>query len=121
MIPQPWVALVLILGTFRIVRVIGWDTFPLLEKARAWATGEERVLVGDGNSLTGLSGDRPRVETTHRRPYVAKLLECPWCLGFWISVLAYLAWVFFPTETLYGAAPLALSAAVGLVARWLDP
>lgn len=120
MIPGPWVALVLVLAAFRVTRLIGWDTLPFLERARAWATGEERRYVGDVNAMNNLTGDQLHVETTHRRPSIAKLLECPWCLGFWVSILVYLAWVFAPTEAIYGATPFALSAAVGFTTRWLD-
>lgn len=121
MIPSPWVALVLLLGAFRATRIVGWDTLPLLERARAWASGEEIVRVGDQNAFSGLSQDAPIRTTSYRRPTVAKLLDCPWCLGFWVGVGTYVAWVFAPTATLYAAAPLALAAGVGLVARWFDP
>lgn len=44
------------------------------------------------------------------RAGLAGFLTCPFCLGFWISVAVWVAWLVFPTETLWVAVPLALNA-----------
>lgn len=111
MIPSPWIALVLALGAYRLTRLVGWDDFPLALRLRAWATGEKQ------SRGPHVHGDH----YTYRRPTVQKLLTCPFCAGFWISCLVYVAWLEVPTETLYGLAPLAIAAAVGLIAKNLDP
>lgn len=43
-------------------------------------------------------------------------VECPWCLGFWITAGVWGSWQFRPDATVALAAPLALSAAVGEMA-----
>lgn len=62
--------------------------------------------------------------------YLAKLIRCPWCLGFWVSLLvvgAYFHCVLesWPWETgtvffSYTVAVLACSQVTGLAAEWLD-
>lgn len=112
MIPHPWVAVVLVLGALRLQRLAGWDDFPLAIRFRAWLTGAHEYY----NTTENRDGAILR----HRRPTVAHFLGCAFCLGFWISLATYLAWVFEPRLTLYAAAPLALSSAVGLTAKNLD-
>ena len=111
MIPAPWHALVLALAAYRLARLIGWDEFPPVAKLRAWATGQytSKGPYVDGNHLL------------YRRPLLEHFLTCPFCQGFWTSVIVYLAWRFAPVETLYACAPFALSAAVGLISKNLDP
>ncbi len=111
MIPGPWVGLVLALAVFRACRLAGWDNFPPIVRLRARITGE-RVM-------RSASSTKPIIE--HRRPLLAEFIGCAFCLGAWLSLGAYLAWRFAPTETLYAAAPLALSAAAGIIAKVLDP
>lgn len=121
MIPSPWVALVLVLATFRIARFIGWDTFPPLGRARDWLTGAKVVWRGTEAARTGMSADKIEYDITYRWEWLDELFRCAYCLGFWVSLLVYLGWVFVPTATLYVAAVAALSGAVGIMARWLDP
>ena len=51
----------------------------------------------------------------------ADFLTCPWCAGFWLCVLAWLFWLWFPSLSLVIATPFALSALVGLIRVNLDP
>lgn len=121
MIPGPWAALVLTLGAYRIVRLIGWDDLPPIERFRAWIVGAELVRRGTQASLAGLTSEEPELVWTFRRPVLDHFLHCAFCVGAWLSLVTYLLWVFFPVWTLYGLAPFALSAAVGLIAKNLDP
>ena len=50
-----------------------------------------------------------------------EFLQCPFCLGFWISIAWWFAWIFSAHWTLVVAAPFAISAVVALVAVNLDP
>lgn len=112
MIPSPWVGLVLALGTFRLVRLVGWDDWPYSVRLRAWLTGEN-----EGNRGENLYGDRK----SYTRPTLTKFIHCPWCIGFWVGCIVYVAWLEAPTWTLYVLAVFALNAAVGLVAKNWDP
>lgn len=104
--PGPFVFVVLALAAYRLTRLIGWDTFPLAARARAWATGEYRMNAG---------------AIAYRRSGVLHLVECPFCVGWWISLVLYLLWLTAPSVTMYASVPLAISGAVGLVSKNLDP
>lgn len=114
MIPSPWVAVVLALGAFRIVRIVGWDDWPYAVRLRHWLGGRNERNRGEHVFANDERG-------TYTRPVLAKFLSCPWCFGFHLSCVIYVLWLLFPTSTLYALAPFALSAAVGLIARNLDP
>lgn len=112
MIPSPWPALVLTLAAFRICRLIGWDDLPPIVRLRDRMTG---MAI----RYTPTESRDPII--SYRRPLLAHFLACPYCLGFWISLAVYGVWLLEPTGVLYGAAPFALAAAVGIIARQLDP
>lgn len=124
MIPSPWAAAVLTLGTYRLLRLVGWDDFPLVYKTRAWVIGEFWVRDETDGAITmpGKHADSEveEVRPAFRRPMLAHLISCPFCIGWWISLTVYLLWLWQPTGTLYAAAPFALSGAVGLIAKNLD-
>lgn len=121
MIPSPWVALVVVLAVFRLCRLAGWDEFPPVVRARVWLVGAEVASSASANQRMSITNDAaPEEVWTYRRPLLADLLSCAFCLGWWLSLVAYLAWLAEPTWTLYVCAPLALSAAVGLIAKNLD-
>jgi hypothetical protein len=111
-IPHWYVALVLSLGAFRITRLIGWDDFPPIARLRAKATGESRY--------TNSAVSRDAQIIRYRRPTLEHFLHCPFCSGFWICVIVYLAWRFESFWTLTVLAPFALNAVVGITARNLD-
>lgn len=121
MIPHPLPLLVLALAGYRLMRLAGWDTFPLAVKTRDWLTGAQEFRSGTTNAMLGQTADQPEIEIRHKRPALAHFIACPFCLGFWLNLAVYLAWIFEPRWTLYAAAPLALSAFTGLVSRNLDP
>lgn len=112
MIPGAWISAVLALGVFRIWRFLGEDDFPPIAKLRAKLVGE--------TARYDTTKDRDHPILTYKRPTLNHFLGCPYCLGAWLSLATYLAWRWFPTETLYALAPFALSAAVGLIVRNLD-
>ncbi len=121
MIPTPWVAFVLALGVYRIARFLGWDDFPPIVRVRDWVTGARVITTGTHAARTGLSADVVTHDIEYRRVWLMQLLSCPYCIGFWISLATYIAWVFEPKWTLYIVAAPALSATVGIMTRWLDP
>lgn len=121
MIPHPLACVVLVLAAYRWTRLLGWDDLPPILRARAWALGEAVHVSGSSNSAAGLTSEQPYITVTYRRPLLAHFVHCAFCLGFWVSCLTYAAWLLWPRPTLYAAGAFALSAAVGLVAKNLDP
>jgi hypothetical protein len=139
LIPSAWVGVVLGLAAYRLTRLAGWDEFPLALRIRAWIIGEAWHLVEalpDGAEKVedsgrvdaaelGLPGKQPstpvsELRPAYSRPTLAHLFRCPFCIGWWISLSLYVAWIFLPQETLYFAAPFAISGFVGIVAKNLD-
>lgn len=121
MIPAPLVLLVLVMAAFRVTRLIGWDDLPPIARLRAWVVGAELRSTGSSNSVAGLTNEQPQMVWTYRRPLLAHFLNCAFCQGFWVSVITYAAWAASGHWSLYALVPLAISGAVGLVAKNLDP
>lgn len=121
MIPSPWTSLVLVLAVHRLCRLVGWDHLAILEKIRAWITGEHATNSGSTNARMGLTSERVEVQVAYRRPFFAELFGCPYCLSVWIGSAVYVAWYFEPWWAVTILAAPALSSAVGIVSRWLDP
>jgi len=121
MIPSPWAAAILVLATHRLVRLVGWDHLSILVKARAWIAGEHATNSASTNARMGLTSERIEVNVAYRRRFFYELFGCPYCLSVWIGSGVYVAWYFAPWWTLTLLAAPALSSAVGIVSRWLDP
>lgn len=124
MLPSPWVGVVLAFAAYRLLRLAGWDDWPPILRVRRWVIGEHWV-PGDPEAVE-LPGKTPsseaaEVRPAYRRPTLAHMIHCPFCMGFWVSVGVLVAWWVFPTEALYGLAPFALSGAIGLMAKNWDP
>lgn len=140
MIPSAWTFALLALAAFRTTRLLGWDTFLPVARVRARLLGEwvearcsacqkvrEDYELVAPNQWVGVEAC-PNCRSTepacfvegYDRPGLADLFTCAFCLGFWVSLAFYLAWLAAPKATLVAALPLALSAAVGLAAKNLD-
>lgn len=125
-VPGAWPSILLALGVFRLVRLIGWDDITTRLRARVtgisdhdYGTAAEIVDAAEAKGLD--PWDVTGLPISRRRFYAARLLRCPWCVGFWLSGAVWVAWLAAPTATLVAAVPFALSASVGLVAKNLDP
>lgn len=129
MIPSPWVAVVLVFATFRLIRLVSYDAFPPVARLRSWIVGEHETTTGNLADRQGLTANGPRLETSYRRPVLAELFHCVYCTGFWVALAVYGCWLAAGHPGAYGssswalyvAAPFALNAASALIARWLDP
>ena len=106
-IPSWWGFVLLVLMVFRIYRLIAEDTILDTPRRKLLRLGDEWMQEGD------------KVPEDFREKW-SLFITCPWCLGFWLSVIAWIAWLIFPTETLWFAVPWAISAVVALVAKNLD-
>jgi hypothetical protein len=97
---EPWEFALLALAAFRVWKFLADDD--ILEPLR------DRVLA--------LYESNPQ-----RAGAIAGFLACPWCLGFWVAVIWWVAWLALPTVTLFLATPWALAAIVGLLASREEP
>jgi Protein of unknown function (DUF1360) len=51
---------------------------------------------------------------------IGYLITCYWCMGFWISSLFVVAYIIVPIPTIAVSSVLAISAAAGILAAWMD-
>jgi hypothetical protein len=120
MIPGPWTGVVLALAVYRLCRAAGWDTFPPLVWLRARITGEYAVNRGSTNTRMGVTNEHVQQDVDWKRPRLHDFIVCPFCLGFWLSVLVYAGWRLEPGWTVAVLFPFAVSAVAGLIALRLD-
>lgn len=121
-VPSWWTFVLLTLGAYRVYRIVARDT--ITEPLRAAVSMPDATAV----TLDDLEGSRvlfTRAWLDDRPPhplvvYVATLIRCPWCLGFYVSVAAWVAWDVAPSWTTFLAVPFAMSAVVGLLSKNLD-
>lgn len=104
MIPSAWQLALLALAVYRIWRILGLDDMPGLVSARNRLVGAEE--------LAGI--------WTFKRPWLADLIQCPWCLGWWISLFVAGWWFAEPHVVLVVAVPFALATLVGALGHLLN-
>lgn len=130
--PDVWPGILLALAAFRITRLVGWDdlTIPIRRRITGMSDAEHHHWASWVNQMQerGLDPFDPQTEAGARVPpvsprrfYVSKLIHCPWCAGWWISVCVWLAWLAWPAFVVWACVPFAVSAIVGLVSKQLDP
>ena len=118
MFPEPWEFVLLALGTFRLTRLLGWDAFPPIRKLRdritgaEWHWNKEGLEQKRGETATEVAGT-----WTFRRPVIAELVDCPFCLGLWLSGGVFLLWWAFGDPMLAAMTPFAISGVVGVIAK----
>lgn len=117
MIPGPWQFVLLTLASYRLFRLEAIDT--ITAPIRAWLSYPDETAV--------TLSDEPRLEVIGEpvrpkpgRVYVATLVRCPWCAGFYVAWIVWGAWLLRPRSALLVATPLAISALIGLIRKNLD-
>ena len=93
-IPNWYELVLLVLAAWRIFELIGKDT--ILDRPRRYVTGKLDAKW-------------------------ELFIECPYCAGFWIGLVWWVAWLIWPYETLVFAVPWAISAGVVGAAKILSP
>jgi len=103
-IPSAWQAALLGLAVYRMWRIPGLDDLPGVNHARGWLTGAYQM------------GDT----WVYRRPTLAKMLACSWCLGWWMSLAATIGWWADAHWTLIVCTPFAVATVVGALGHLLN-
>lgn len=94
-------ALILVLAAFRLTRLVIKDSIFDSLREKIW----NRYPPVDDQMRPNLN--------------IGYLITCPYCIGFWISLILYICYTIdlTYTVTMYAASVLALSAVVGWLAR----
>lgn len=114
-----WPAVVLALGIYSITRLITTDSFPPIERLRTWFFNKfppdgfsTRKRPNDKRCKFIVTGDRYQVTVGH---WLGELVSCPWCAGWWVSVVACAAFWFWPVVTVALLVPFALRVIPGII------
>lgn len=87
---EPFVALILVLATYRLTRIFVVDQIFAPLRERIWKRFPPNTQIG-------------------------YLLTCMWCTSVWAAILVVLCYILNPALTIILASILALSAAVGII------
>ena len=98
-VPDWWEAILLAAAAWRVFYLLGEDD--LLDRPRRYVTRLGKAWQNEGDTVP-----------SDYRLRLGKFLQCPNCLGFWVTLAWWGAWEVWPTETLIAAVPFMLSAAV---------
>lgn len=125
---------VLVLGAWRITRLVVRDSFPPVARIRDWIIErhptDDTAFLGShvtdphafatttihGTSVVDTTGDPDQpVWFPTRDTVIGGLISCVWCIGFWIATATVIVYAWWPWWTVAALAPFALSAAIGFV------
>lgn len=98
-----------LLAAYRLTRLVVDDTFPPVKWLR------DRIVAAHTTVVANPGGG-----TVDKPGALAELVQCPWCAGFWVSVLVVAAHWAVPEIWLPVSLVLALSAGVGIVSQLVD-
>lgn len=102
-VPSWWEFVLLALASWRIFRLISEDD--ILDRPRRW------VLRLDPDWKEGEDpGEKYRFKW-------GEFITCPYCAGFWISIVAWVTWMIWPHAAVMLSVPWAISAVVIFVAK----
>lgn len=124
-VPTWWEFVLLALAGYRVWRLVARDTItaPVRaaltypdDEAVTLETIEERGRLRLHNRLLVYGEAGPR----SWRVYLATLIRCHWCLGSWVSLVAWGAWELEARWTLVVATPFAVAATIGILGHLVD-
>lgn len=111
-----------ILAATRLTRLVVEDTFPPVKAAREAFVerhSETRIVTQPHTEDDGTTVQVP-IGTEQAADAWAELIECPWCIGFWICLLVVFLRRAFPRAWRPLSKALAFSMIVGLVESRVD-
>lgn len=115
------------LAAYRLTRLIGWDDLTVTPRRlltgvsdtdhEAIAEYVDELERGGSDPWAGSPESVPPI--SRRRFYLSKMIRCPWCLGWWVSLTITVVWWIVEDGMLVSVPliALAVSAAVGLIAK----
>jgi len=89
----------LALAAWRVFHLVAFDD--ILDRPRRYVTRLAPGWKQEGDA-TG----------ENYREGLANFLTCPFCMGWWMAIAWWVAWLVFPTETMFVAVPFAISSGV---------
>jgi hypothetical protein len=105
-IPSWWQAVILAAAAWRIFALLSSDD--ILDRPRRYVTRIDEKWEKEGD----WTGDGYRSK-------LAEFIDCPYCLGFWVALAWWGAWLIWPHATLVAGTPFMLSAGLVALQRYL--
>ena len=115
-----WPLLILALGIYSLTRLISIDS--IIDRQRDWfylRFPHEGQTIKIGTEFPGrdrctfiVTGDHLYVTVGHK---LGELVRCPWCMGFWVSLALFGAFVFWPVATTFVLVPFGLRVIPGMI------
>lgn len=112
-----WPLLILALGIYSITRLISIDS--IIDRQREWFYNQfphegftTKKRPNEKRSTFIVTGDHYYVTVGHK---LGEMVHCPWCLGFWVSLGLFAAFVAWPVTTTFLLVPLALRVIPGMI------
>ncbi len=106
-VPGWWEALLLSVAAWRVFQLLAFDS--ILDQPRRYVTRLGREWEKDGDL----------VPKEYREKW-ALFLVCAYCLGAWVALAWWVAWLIWPHGTLVFATPWVLSAGVVAASKVLS-
>lgn len=110
-----WPLLILALGIYSLTRLITTDS--IVDRQRVWFYNkfphegfQTKIRPTRGQFI--VTGDHYYVTVGHK---LGDLVYCPWCMGFWVSLALFAAFVAWPVVTTFLLVPLALRVIPGVI------
>jgi len=110
---------ILALGIYSITRLITTDSFPPIEKLRNWFF-DRFPHDGYSTKVRPPRGQWVVVGATYHvniGVWQGELVSCPWCMGWWVSLITCILFVLSPTIVLAALTPFALRVIPGMLSR----
>lgn len=112
-----WSLLIVALGVYSITRLITIDS--IADRPREWifdrfppANRTMKKRPNPDRCTFIVTGDHYYVTEGH---WLGELLSCPWCSGFWVSLVVFGAFIAWPVATTFLLVPLALRVIPGMI------
>jgi hypothetical protein len=125
--PDPWHFALLAAAAWRTTRLGYLDDLTI--EPRRWVTGvgdaQHHEIAAFVDEVTEAGGDPwsesdPPLPIGPRRFYLSRMIHCPHCLGAWVSLAWFAAWLVWPRFVVLAAVPWAIMAVVSIVATRQD-
>lgn len=120
-----WPLLIVALGIYSITRLISIDS--IIDRQRDWfylRFPREGQTIKIGSPFPGrgrcqfiVTGDQYYVTVGHK---LGELVSCPWCMGFWVSLAVFGAFILWPVGTTFFLVPMGLRVIPGMIEAILD-
>lgn len=112
-VPDWWAFAILVLTNYSVFHLLAEDT--ILDRPR-----RKLLRIADTWSRDAVPGSEEDYEGEDYRLEWGLFLSCPWCVGFWIGCVLWIAWLAFGDWALVPMIPFAFRPLVAAQHRFFE-